>query len=49
MPVTSPDDTGVLATPTGIDDDLRQDLTTAAWMMASVTIPGLALLAVLVS
>ena len=49
MPVPSPDDTGVLATPTGLDSDLRQDLTTAAWMMAAVTIPGLAMLALLVN
>lgn len=46
----SADDTGVLAVPAAstIDPDLRQDITSAAWMMAVVTVPGLAALALLV-
>lgn len=49
----SANDTGVLPTPTtaptGFDAELRQDLTSAAWLMASVTVPGLALMAVLMT
>ena len=51
MNAASADDTGVLAVPTAsstIDPDLRQDITSAAWMMAVVTMPGLAVLALLV-
>lgn len=47
MNAASMDDTGVLTVPTSrtIDDDIRQDLTHAAWMMAVVTLPGIAVLA----
>ena len=41
------DDTGVLSIGTAFDDELRQDISSAAWLMASVTVPGLALLAFL--
>ena len=46
MTAASMDDTGVLTVPTSrtIDEDIRQDLTSAAWMMAVVTLPGLAVL-----
>lgn len=51
MNAASADDTGILTVPTAaattIDPDLRQDLTHAAWMMAVVTVPGLAVLAAL--
>jgi hypothetical protein len=44
----TPDDTGVLESPSAFtfDHELRQDLAHAAWLMAAVTLPGLALLAV---
>lgn len=50
MHVASPDDTGVLATPRAVtfDDELRQDIASAVWLIAVVTVPGLALLAYLV-
>lgn len=41
---STPDETGTLSTRHSIDDDIRQDVTTAAWMMAAVTLPGLAVL-----
>lgn len=47
MQAASADDTGVLEVPNigVIDADIRQDLTSAAWLIAAVTAPGLALLA----
>ncbi len=51
MNAASADDTGVLAVPSGstsLDPDLRLDITSAAWMMAVVSVPGLAVLALLV-
>lgn len=49
MNAATADDTGVMTVPaaTGFDQELRQDITSAAWMMAVVTLPGLALLAAL--
>lgn len=41
---TTPDETGSFSVRTHIDEDIRQDLTSAAWMMAAVTVPGLAVL-----
>lgn len=48
-PATSPDETGVIEVASAFDAELRQDLTSAAWLISAVTIPGLALLAVLVT
>ena len=51
MNAASADDTGVLAVPatsSTLDPDIRQDITSAAWMMGVVTLPGLAVLALLV-
>lgn len=50
MHAASPDDTGVLRVPAAgvFDADIRQDLTSAAWLIAAVTVPGLALLALVV-
>lgn len=49
MNAASADDTGVLTAPArssmAFDDELRRDISTAAWMMAAVAAPGLALLA----
>ena len=47
MKAVTADDTGVLEVPAAgmIDADIRQDLTSAAWLIAAVTAPGLALLA----
>lgn len=41
---TTPEDTGSFSVRNRIDDDIRQDLTSAAWLMAAVTVPGLAVL-----
>lgn len=41
---TTPDETSSFATRHSIDDDIRQDVTSAAWLMAAVTLPGLAVL-----
>lgn len=47
MPAVSHDETATLDVPTGFDPDLRHDLTSAAWLIGAVTLPGLALLALL--
>ncbi len=41
---TTPDETGTFAVRKGIDDDIRQDVTSAVWLMAAATLPGLAVL-----
>lgn len=41
---TTPDETGSFSVRKGIDDDIRQDVTSAAWLMAAATLPGLAVL-----
>lgn len=45
MHVTTPNETGH-STPvrSSIDEDIRQDVAAAAWMMAAVTVPALAVL-----
>lgn len=47
MQAATSDDTGVLTIAAAFDDELRQDISSAAWLMAAVTIPGLAMLAFL--
>ena len=49
MNAATADDTGVMNVPTTteFDPELRRDITTAAWMMAVVIVPGLAVLAAL--
>lgn len=43
------DDTGTFTVPGSLDAELRHDLVSAAWLLAAVTLPGLAVLALLVS
>lgn len=47
MQATTPDQTGPIPVRSSIDEDIRQDVATAAWMMAAVTVPGLAILALM--
>lgn len=47
MQATTPDHTGSIPVHSSIDEDIRQDVATAAWMMAAVTLPGLAMLALM--
>lgn len=41
---TTPDETGSFSVRGSIDEDIRQDVTSAAWLMAAATLPGLAVL-----
>ncbi len=47
MQAMTPDHTGSIPVRSSIDEDIRQDVATAAWMMAAVTLPGLAMLALM--
>lgn len=48
MNAASADDTGVLAVPSTFDRELRTDLSSAAWLIAAVSAPALAALALVV-
>lgn len=39
---TTSEETGSFSVRHHIDDDIRQDVTSAAWLMAVATLPGLA-------
>lgn len=41
---STPEETGSFSVRNHIDDDIRQDVTSAAWLMAVATLPGLAVL-----